>query len=281
MKYDSNTAIVVMTCDSYSDLWHDYFALKAKYWGNCKFITYIVTEEKECTETNTITIKCGFNTEWSERLRIALKQIEQRYIILTLEDFYFAAPIDATVIEEAVALVESDGIMYYKFYERYHVRKKLYKGLEHLHVIPPSTRYGISVLTAIWDRNYLLNVIKDENYSAWEFELLRNRIDDITKREPQLCIYDNRHLLHLLHMIERGKYLSTSVAKLRRKGYRIDSSIRGTNGYWKCVVTSFQDKLHGYEPLRRMLVKVLHFFGKKTVSETYEDKYGNSLNKLH
>ena len=36
--------VVILTCDSYSDIWEPFFKLKNKYWPDCKYDTYLITE---------------------------------------------------------------------------------------------------------------------------------------------------------------------------------------------------------------------------------------------
>ena len=52
--------------------------------------TYLVSENKECKYSQTIKTKGS----WTKRLRDALEQIEEDYILLMLEDFFIRKPVD-------------------------------------------------------------------------------------------------------------------------------------------------------------------------------------------
>lgn len=40
-------AILVLSCDKYSDLWDDFFNLKDKFWPECPYSCYLATDTKE------------------------------------------------------------------------------------------------------------------------------------------------------------------------------------------------------------------------------------------
>lgn len=272
MKTDA--AILLMSCDAYSDLWDDFYQLKEKNWPDCRFVTYHVTEDKECAFPNVITIKCGTGTQWTERLRHALITIDTEYVILMLEDFYISQKIRAEQIDQALELMQKDHISYYKLDERWRIKGKPYDGRQYLIRLEKNYRYGISLLTSIWNKQFLLRTIGEENYSAWEFELRRNRDDDITKTDPSLvCVYDSRNIMHIKHMVERGKYLKRSVIQLKRDGYLIENMQRPCIGYFRCLITRASEIIRSYEWIRRILIGIMHAFGQKTVSEKYAEKY--------
>ena len=42
-----NTALLVSSCDKYSDCWDPFFKLLSIYWKDLEYPVYLITEEKE------------------------------------------------------------------------------------------------------------------------------------------------------------------------------------------------------------------------------------------
>ena len=103
----SETAILVMSCDAYSDLWHDFAVLKKKYWADCEYPTYLVTNNTECKEEGIKTI-CGDDLNWTGRLLFALNEVKSRYVILLLEDYYITNTVDSKTVRDVVEFIKDN-----------------------------------------------------------------------------------------------------------------------------------------------------------------------------
>ena len=49
---NSQYAVVVSSCDAYSDAWKPFFKLFFKYWSDCPFPIYLVTNTREPIKIN-------------------------------------------------------------------------------------------------------------------------------------------------------------------------------------------------------------------------------------
>ena len=85
--------IIVSSCDAYSDLWTPFFNSLFQHWEDCPYPIYLLTEEKECNIENVTTIKAGKNTNWSDRLITASKELRTERILLILEDFFLRSKV--------------------------------------------------------------------------------------------------------------------------------------------------------------------------------------------
>jgi glycosyltransferase involved in cell wall biosynthesis len=97
-----------MSSDGYDDLWEHFNYFKNKYWTNCPYETYIVTETKECPYFKTIK-KQG---QWTQRLREALKEIDTEYVILMLEDFFLHKEVNQDKIDNILSSFDKDTSVY-------------------------------------------------------------------------------------------------------------------------------------------------------------------------
>ena len=83
-KIIDKVALVVVSCDNYSDLWEGFFFFYKKYWKKNLLKSYFVTNNKNIGDSAFEVIKTGTDISWSKNLKIALNQITSyKYVILT------------------------------------------------------------------------------------------------------------------------------------------------------------------------------------------------------
>lgn len=92
MKKYSNFAIVVLSCDKYSDLWDPFFSLLKKHWVDCPFTVYLGSNTIKYSDRSIPTVLSGQGVDWSTDLLHILKQLKEEYVFLWVEDFF---PIDS------------------------------------------------------------------------------------------------------------------------------------------------------------------------------------------
>lgn len=169
-------SLLVLSCDKYSDLWDDFFNLKDRFWPDCEFKWYIVTETNDFNRPDVDVIKCGKDLNWAGRVRYAVNLLDTQYIGIFLDDYFIKSTINNTRIKEYLDIMISDKVSFLNLGNVFHhitnlPDKKYYK--DHLIIIPNHLKYGIDTSAAIWDREYLLEKLGDEDYSAWKFEVDR------------------------------------------------------------------------------------------------------------
>ncbi|MBE0067689.1 hypothetical protein [Thermoanaerobacterium thermosaccharolyticum] len=223
----SDMAIVVVSYDGYSDLWDDFFTLLNKYWGDRPYPTYLANNVKQVNYEGVKVINCGKDAKWSTRTRIAVQQIKEPYICLLLEDYFIGAQVNNEAVYEALDLIKQDGIIYYKLNNFSRVNTKLYNNIDYLYTIPENLEYGVSLQPAIWKRDYLLELIGDEDYTAWEFELDQVKKASHGSNKPlHGCVFDKRNILNICHGVVQGKILPTAIQYFKNKGYNLNLSNR-------------------------------------------------------
>lgn len=85
-------AILVLSCDKYSDLWDPFFYLFNKYWSGCPFKIYLGsnTVSHNNRSLRVKTVLSGEGVDWSTDLLRILSQIKEEYLFIWLEDFFLA-----------------------------------------------------------------------------------------------------------------------------------------------------------------------------------------------
>ena len=64
-KTNSNLAVLVISCDAYSDLWSPFFKLYFRYWSDNKFDTFLLSNFKKYSDSRVGSIIVGEDKSWS------------------------------------------------------------------------------------------------------------------------------------------------------------------------------------------------------------------------
>lgn len=219
-------ALLVLSCDGYSDLWDDFFNLRDKYWADCPYRWYIVTESKDYYREGVEVIKCGSNLNWAGRFRYAVKIIDSRYYGIFLEDYFITAKVDNNVIADLIDVMDNHFVTFLNtsdvFFNTIKMKDKQYFK-EHLIIIPNNRLYGISTESAIWEKDFLLKKIGEDDYSAWQFEI--DRVNEAKSPEGlggfNLC--DDRMPFHVSinPVVIQGKIYPPARKFFKKQGYEL------------------------------------------------------------
>lgn len=271
--YKEKMAMLVLSCDGYSDLWNDFFNLKEKFWPDCPFKWYIVTESKEYTRKDVEVIKCGKDLNWAGRFRKAVETVHAPFYGIYLEDYFICRKIDNERIIGLLNFAENNKVDFMDLCNIYRhkidVENKQYFA-DHLIIIPKHLKYGIDTAAAIWERNYLLKELGEGDYSAWQFE--KDRCDEALSEKGYqgLILCDDRLSFNVteIPVVIQGKFYPPSIKFFKSLGYTIDTSQRSImNPYQKFRIDAlsyFKNSKHG----RKFLKWVARtFMGYKFVTE--------------
>lgn len=269
MEINNKMAILVLSCDNYCDLWDDFFNLRDKFWPDCPFRWYVVTETKDYYREGVEVIKCGKELNWAGRFRKAVQSVDNPLIGVFLEDYYISGKIDNTRITSLVDLMMDKGVDYLDlgnvFKHKINVPNKVYYA-EHLVVIDKHLRYGIDTAAAIWDKNYLLEKLGDGDYSAWKFEA--DRCDEAASENGYngLILVDDRVSFNVseIPVVVQGMFYPPCIDYFRKRGYEINTSNRHVMSFWQMFKYDFK-RWCARIPFGRKFMKWVgtHLFGYK------------------
>lgn len=89
----NNCTLLVSSCDKYKDAWKPYFILLKKYWPEVvNYEIVLSTETERMVDDIGLNIKYfhyNQSSSWSKRLKECLKNIDTKYILFNLEDFFY------------------------------------------------------------------------------------------------------------------------------------------------------------------------------------------------
>lgn len=195
-------AFVVLSCDKYSDLWPLYIRCFQKFWPECPYDKYFVSNCKEVDSTEFKSILIGEDETWSIGLKKVLDSLRDnyKYIFITLEDLYLYKAVNNSMVTATIqSFVEADGT-----YLRVntHKRKPDLPFNEYFGKIKQDAIYRNNCVYAVWNIEKLYDLLRD-NENAWEFE----RVGVERTRVSEDYYIANKELIYPLNLVVKGKML--------------------------------------------------------------------------
>lgn len=237
-KVNNLCSVLVTSCDKYEDAWNPFFTLFHKMWPSCSFPIYLNTESKEYTNDSIKVVSLhprydGDNNSkdisWSSRLREAVEQIDSKYILFFLEDFFLMSPVREDIVDKCINwMEEEDDVAVIDFYPEYHLNDIVH---EEFSEINPKYEFCINTMSALWRRDFLLNILRDE--SPWDFEFFaterwkRTRYKIYTHRQEFEPVFDYKIIPDYGYGIYQGKWLKKNVELFEKYGISVDFEKRG------------------------------------------------------
>lgn len=265
----SQMAILVLSCDKYSDLWDDFFNLKEKYWPDCPYPCYLATDTVEYERDGVQLIHFGNIRLWSVCARKALEQIKEPYVALFLEDAFIYKTIDTSIVEENLKFM-IDHKADYLTMERNRSGSELSPDdeiLPHIWRIDKHRNYGIDTSASIWEKEFFRKELERVDCNPWQFEVNYCNQSKTVEGLPGRLFFDDRQPFNISpkEVIVQGKWMPDTVAMFHRLGYDIDTSKREKLSYWSmCQLNAkrwFRNHLRENPFLNRIVRRIARLFG--------------------
>lgn len=229
-----------MSCDAFSDVWLPFFTLFNRFWPDCPYKKYLITEIKGADEYGCTTILAGSGKNWSDRLIYGLGQINDRYILFLQEDYFLNKPVNSSTISELIYLCENKNIENLRLYPA------ITSGLINQPDMPfgkidkEKEKYIVSTQATIWSKEFLLSLMV-ANESVWDVE--RNGSSRAKKIQNDFySVYPTTSLDNLdtgnypvtylfLTSITRGKWTRKTVRFCKKNGIFLNLKTRKANSW--------------------------------------------------
>ena len=207
----ASLAIVIASCDKYSDLWDPLFGEFFTNWADCPFPIYLVANHKQYNDPRVITLLAGDDLDWSTTISRALKDLDHSHILFWIDDaFLVAQPSTQRISRLLVWMMEAKAN-----FLRLRPTPLPEKWLnQEIGVLKPGAAYRVSLFATIWRKEVLDSILKPGE-SAWQFEI------EGTKRSNTIGGFFSvrAEVFQYLHGVERGTWIRSAAMALQRKGY--------------------------------------------------------------
>ena len=236
-------AILIMSCDKYSDTWEPFYICFKKYFNTCPYPLVLSTESNKYADT------IGFDSviysgsgEWCERLIYSLKILKVSHIFLLLDDFWLCSYIDQYKFECDLNYIRQNniGALYlnyepWKFLVEYNVNYFLWNF---------GNIYRANTRPAFWNVNYFLSILqKDEN--IWQFERIASMRESSNK---YLVLCQREQYFKFIYAVTAGKYERSALKFAQHEKINIDCSRRAQRNIFETLVLQIRNKIFNICP---------------------------------
>lgn len=256
----SDVAVVVASCDEYSDIWPGFFKVWFRFWPDMPYPLYLISNRRTFPDKRVIPLPVGNGLNWSQRIARAFERVPQRHILLSTEDFFLMEPVDTPHV-----LRLHDGMV---AEQAVYLRMMANPPADLPHASEPDigyvekgAPYRNSLQLAFWDRAMMLGLLRPEE-SPWDFEMIgARRTDEIAA--PFLSVQNGVSPITYHNMLRRGKWNRDAIRDFAQLGISFDLGTRP-------VQNSFDVWWHTPSPSRRALSTckrvVMSVLGRQSLS---------------
>ncbi len=162
-------AIMITSCDAYKDCWKPMVFSLDKYWPDCEWPRYIVTNYVDEDLPNTTIIKVGNDhRSWCNLARMGMEQIDAEYILFFQEDYWLGRNVDNDAVKAHVKYMDDNHVDYLKIQDEIR-RDDLRIGDTDYCMNPIDMRYAFNTAIAFWRKNTIPQLLP-EDWNGWQFE---------------------------------------------------------------------------------------------------------------
>ncbi|MDI1355016.1 MAG: hypothetical protein PSX36_08860 [bacterium] len=229
---NASTAILVLSCDKYADIWPVFFQFFKKYWSDCPFPVYLANNFKIVELEGVKQILSQKKSTWSEELQIILGNIPEDNVILILEDYFIYQKVDNREVLRAIALFENMKAGYLrlacfpKMYDELWPFEPKINDLAY-GVISKNANYRVSLQIALWNKDVLQGLLNSEE-SPWQFEIEGSKRADVVEH-PFLCLIADPHknyvhgpITYYCTALSAGKWMRGALKLCKQNKIEVD-----------------------------------------------------------
>ncbi len=168
MQSKEKISFVVVSCDKYKDLWDVFFHSFFKYWPDCPYEVYLVTNHLNYPSEKVHTIKIGEDGDYGTNLRKICDQIPTDWFVYWFEDTPFSKPLDTTRIDKLLTTAQNENAGSCLLVPTYPV-VYLKNKTKLLGSIPKNVKYRAAIGASLYNKKTFKKLIL-EGKTAWEHD---------------------------------------------------------------------------------------------------------------
>lgn len=165
-KY-SAIALVFASCDNYEDLWDPINHNLNKYWKDNPLRRYLISNYKEYKSPLVTNIRVGPDVSWSDNLLLALDKIDEKFILIYMEDLFLTRMVDTQHLYKVFNWVLNNDPNYVRLIPYPKLKKKENEYIWHL---KKGSLYRTALIPCIYKKKMLRTLLKPGE-SAWDLEI--------------------------------------------------------------------------------------------------------------
>lgn len=259
-------AVLICSCDYYSDCWEPIIYSFDKYWPDCEYPKYIVANHKKANLHNTVVINVGDHKGWGADTNRAIQEIDCDYLIYFQEDYFLAQKVDNDAIKAHISYMHERELDYLKIsYDGINCDKHRIDDSDYC-INPINRKYSVNTAVAVW-KKCLLEKLAIPGYTGWDFEY---KILDFIQ-ENKIAIKSETLLSTIIPLkgltmipgfaVQRGKWTPAGVEFLKANGFEeLLKTRKIQNKFYSCCYLYLPSKGVFKYPYR-LILRILRHFG--------------------
>lgn len=212
-----NIAVLVLSCDKYSNLWSGFFECFERHFPKNYCSVYLGTNTKGYESENVIPVFSGKDLDWSSSYYKILEQIPEKKIFVILEDIFLSSTVEKDTLDMLFEFSLKMDCKLIRYWASPAPDTKSDSPI--LGILERGAPYRATVC-GIWDREFLQRMLL-QGENPWNFEIMgsyRTSYSDgfYSTYEP-LCSYKN--------MVEKGHWIESSYQWAVKNNISIKSDL--------------------------------------------------------
>jgi hypothetical protein len=214
--------VLVPSCDAYADLWRPFWTLFWRHWPECPFPAYLGSDGALFHDPRVTTLPTSGGRLWTKCVREQLRSIDATYVLVMLDDFFMRSRVNASDVTACLDAADALGASMIRLVPRPGPDVPV-DGYPNLGRILPGAPYCVSTQGAIWRREALLDLLREDE-SIWEFEM-RGSERSAGMADGFYAVY-RPVLTYGHHVVQRGQWFPWEARRFGRMNIGCDFSRR-------------------------------------------------------
>lgn len=260
MKID--LSIIINSCDRYRDCWKPFLFSLDKYWPDCPYHKYILSNVESIEWPNTSFIKVGFMDGFGNEMSYALNQINSDYVLYIQDDYFLSHRVSTKVIEEHLQHCIKNNIDQLKLSTDGSNRDILRIENSDYCKNPLDKKYAINTDISIWKRDSLIKVsFPGSTIWDWERSLTTYVIDNFPNFKSEV-LFSSLYTIKGINPIPgtailKGKWTRSGADFLKNNGFHEELKNRGKIGYIRRIVYESKTDNHILMFFKKAILKFM------------------------
>lgn len=213
----SEIAFVIVSCDRYRDLWPGFFKTFFKYWHNCPFDVFLISNFEKCNEIGVKHILIGEDIDYASNLVKAIQKIEHQWIFLWLEDCMFSKPINNQLVYNILqSAIRLPNFGYLKLSNDYPSAYSCIPGVP-IGIVPKGVKYRSAIGMSLYKKDVLLKLL-EPGKNAWEVD--KSNISDNLSEDFYALSHHlvNNPIFPYVNTVIKGKWHLPAIQYFKKEG---------------------------------------------------------------
>lgn len=222
--YANDVSVVVSSCDAFFDCWRPFAFFFRKFWPECPFTVYLITNELDVRSSVIRAIGVGEDRSWASNMQIALEQVATPYILYFQEDYFLNTTVDEEQLARDFAFAIEAGAASLCFRDLSRLERQADRPNERIINVPRESEGRTRLQVTLWRRDALRSILT-AGEDAWQMEAQGSA----RTRDLRMLAYARNAdspVQYLMSAIVRGLWTREALALCRAHGFRIQPQFR-------------------------------------------------------